>query len=766
MKRRYHQNVDLAAGTRLGPYEITGIVGAGGMGEVYRARDTRLGREVAIKVLPANVSTDARLRERLSREARAISSLAHPNICTLFDVGHQDGIDFLVMELLDGQSLADAIEGGPLPPDKVLRYGAQIADAIAAAHRQGVIHRDLKPGNIMLTKSGAKVLDFGLAVSTTSKDDEATQQRGLTEEGRIVGTLPYMAPEQLQGLAADARSDIYAIGAILYEMATGHRAFQGSSREAPAPLTPTALDHIVRRCLASDPDDRLQSARDLEFALQEMTQPQDMVARSRRTPMAAVIAAFVVLAAAGAWLMLRDRTRAADVSHPRTIAVVPFASLGVDKSRDYLRLAIPDEITTILTYSPELSVRPFSAARKMAADIDPQEAAKKLNAAAIISGHLMDAGGRLNVTLEAIDIANDKLLWRDVFEVASADLITMRGELSSRIRGGLLPRLSLTSPIAERGAPKSAEAYALFLRASALSTDPEPNKQGLQMLEDAVRIDPSFAPAWNALAQRSYYYGTYSDGGRVAMARSEEAAARALQLDPDLVEASTQLISMRTEQGQTIEALRDAKQLVARRPASAHAHWVLATVLRYGGALEESSAECNTALSIDPRNRGFRSCALTFEQRSDYERAREFMRLDPGSQWSQRIEGGIHLRQGKYEGASRFMQAGPIRNLIELWVAHAPAADMDRAALDVTAMLPSRKDGESFFYIGSFLSLCGYPKEGFEALRIALQRNYCSVPAIDSDPLWANTRSLPEFAAFHEEAVRCHERFMAELAKH
>ena len=264
------------SGTRLGPYELVAPIGAGGMGEVWKARDTRLDRSVAIKMLPADFADNAQLRLRLEREAKAISQLNHPNICSLFDVGE----NYLVMELLEGETLADRVVRGPLPIHETLKIGAQIADALDRAHRAGIIHRDLKPGNIMLTKSGAKLLDFGLAKSGAPPPSAAdlTQQRPLTQEGTILGTFQYMAPEQLEGLEADARTDIFALGAVLYEMATGRRAFTGTSRTSLIaaivtaqpqpisqiqPLTPPALEHVVQKCLAKDPEARWQSAFDV-----------------------------------------------------------------------------------------------------------------------------------------------------------------------------------------------------------------------------------------------------------------------------------------------------------------------------------------------------------------------------------------------------------------------------------------------------------------------------------------------------------------------
>ncbi len=278
----------LSAGERLGPYEILAPLGAGGMGEVYKAQDTRLDRTVAIKVLPSHVAGNPEVRQRFEREARAVSSLNHSHICTLYDIGSENGVDFMVMEHIEGDTLADRLSKGALPFDQALRRGIEIADALDKAHRQGVVHRDLKPGNIMLTKSGAKLLDFGLAKMTAAETNAGgvsalpTEAKPLTQEGSILGTFQYMAPEQLEGKEADARADLFAFGAVLYEMLTGRKVFEGESQASlitaimsaePAsvsdlqPLTPFALERLVKRCLAKDPEDRWQSARDVTLEL-------------------------------------------------------------------------------------------------------------------------------------------------------------------------------------------------------------------------------------------------------------------------------------------------------------------------------------------------------------------------------------------------------------------------------------------------------------------------------------------------------------------
>jgi tRNA A-37 threonylcarbamoyl transferase component Bud32 len=330
----------IASGTKLGPYEILGAVGAGGMGEVYRAKDTRLERTVAIKVLPETLKDKPELQQRLEREAKTISSLSHPNICTLYDIGQQEGVHFLVMEYLEGETLEQRLSRGALPPEQTLRIAVEIAEALEKAHRQGVTHRDLKPGNVMLTKSGAKLMDFGLAKLTdepppmaTALSEMATQARKLTTEGSIVGTFQYMAPEQLEGQEADARTDLFALGEVIHEMATGKPAFSGKTKasliasilssEPPPistvqPMTPPALDRIVKRCLAKDPDERWQSASDLAAELRwiaeggsQMGVPAPVVKRRKLQQRVGWLAAAaaLLLAMGGYWLAYQQYSR-------------------------------------------------------------------------------------------------------------------------------------------------------------------------------------------------------------------------------------------------------------------------------------------------------------------------------------------------------------------------------------------------------------------------------------------------------------------------
>jgi len=382
--------MSIASGKKFGPYEIISPLGAGGMGEVYRARDTRLDRDVAIKVLSGHFVSTPSLKERFDREARTISQLSHPNICRLYDVGSQDGSDYLVMECLEGETLADRLVRGPLPVEEVLRYGAEIADALDKAHQQGVIHRDLKPGNIMLTKAGAKVLDFGLAKQAQATNASAsvltamTAGKPLTVEGTIVGTYQYMAPEQIEGAEADTRSDIFALGCVLYEMTTGKRAFAGKTQASViasilateptplsrlAPMTPPALERLVRSCMAKEREDRIQSAHDVKLQLDWIAEagsqagvPAPVVARRRISQKLAWIVAAMAAAAAIAFA-IGFVLRAPVPAKPLRVSILPpeqhaFDPMSIALSPDGTKLAF---VATLAGSAPQLWVRPLDS---------------------------------------------------------------------------------------------------------------------------------------------------------------------------------------------------------------------------------------------------------------------------------------------------------------------------------------------------------------------------------------------------------------------
>ncbi len=624
-------------GDNLSHYRILRLLGQGGMGAVYLAEDLRLGRKVALKVMLPEIATHEKRLQRFLREARLSSSISHPNVTAFYEIGEENGVHFLAMEYVEGNTLRGKVAGAPLELDEALRIARQVAEALIAAHKTGVIHRDIKPENVMLTTDGhVKVLDFGLARRNIAPEegvssDEQVTKTQLSMVGQPIGTVSYMSPEQLRGQKVDGRSDIFAVGVLLFEMLAGRRPFEATSTigtmqriltTPPDALArfnydvPLEVERVIRKCLEKDPEWRYQSARELAVdlaALEREKQSGTLSATHSPLPLIPepkpvqrrwwIAAGIGLIAIAGAW----GAYRLMGPDQVDSLAILPFTNASGDAAIDYVGAALPDGLQRALARIPRLSLTSRGAIRALPTQ-NPLEAGKKFNVEAVLSGRIGKRRNEVTVDVELMDTRSGAVLWSRDYARAEAQLLNLEEMLGRDLSSYLRPGIRESAAKAQ---PSDSEAYSLYLKGryhfERRSLDDM--NAAARLFQQATEKDPGLAIAHAGLADT---YAVMADLGLQAPAtmrrQARAAARRAIELDPTIAEAQTSYaVTTALGEYEWAEAERAFRRAIDLQPDYALAHsWLAVTVLAPMGRQDEALIEINRAIELEPQNPVFR----------------------------------------------------------------------------------------------------------------------------------------------------------------
>ncbi len=814
----------VTVGGEVGHYKIIALLGAGGMGEVYLAEDTRLRRKVALKVIGRNLNVDERGLRRFEHEAQAASALNHPNIVTVYEFGQVDGLRFIASEYIEGTTLRKKMRAGRLELKEALDIAIQMATALASAHDNGIVHRDIKPENVIVRADGlVKVLDFGIAKLVSMRNSAATVTSSISEPGVVVGTAKYMSPEQARGQEVDARSDIFSLGSVLYELFTGKQAFTGETSSdviaeilkaepAPpiesAPDLPYEIERIIGKALRKEREQRYQSVRDLLIDLQDYKKESEFQAKLQRAPrsgalradgtrsssgwrvpaynpgvsqpvarefphgklLVGVTAAFcVALAVVGYFYKYRSGTPT-NGPQLRSLAVLPFKNVKQDPAIDFLGFSLADEIITKLYYVNTLAIRPSSSVDKYRGQsVDLKKVAAELNVNTLLTGSFIKDGDDLHITTQLIDVSADKILWRDAIDVKFDKLLTVQDRVAQQIIKELAVNLSPAEAAnLKPEKPISALGYEYYLRGIDLYSLSQ-FSAAIGMLEKSTEIEPNYAPAWAHLGRAYTTNASLQFGGREDYAKAQAAYEKAIALNPSLVEPRIYMANLFTDTGRVEQAVPLARSVLRDSPNNAEAHWELGYAYKFGGMLEESLAESEKARQINPQVKINSSAMNAYLYVGEYQKFLQSLPNDDSVYISFYRGFGEYYLGDRDNAAKEFDRAyerdgaslpAMVGKALGLSIHHDNARGLQ--LLKETELKITQRgvaDAEGLYKVAQAYAVLGDRASGLRMLRASIAGGFFCYPYFVRDPLLENLRHEPEFQSLMDQAQRRHEEF-------
>ncbi len=799
----------VANGSRLAQYEVIQLLGTGGMGEVYLAQDVRLRRKVALKMLRRELVTNERGLQRFEREAQTVSALNHPNIVTVYEFGQANGLHFIATEYVEGRTVREELRSGRLKINRAIDIAIQIAGALQAAHASGIVHRDIKPDNVIVRTDGlVKVLDFGIAKLTdrpTGEVDGAQMQTiSHTRPGMVIGTAKYMSPEQARGVPVDGRSDIFSLGAVLYEMAGGKAPFDGETEsdvlaeilkgDPPplaefAPEVPGEMERMIAKAMRKDRGSRYQSIQELLADLKNFKSEIDFQAKLQESPRSpfspsaearvsgmrwtkwSVAATVMVLAlCAGLYFgLIRPKTNGTP-ANPRTLAVLPFRNVKQDPQTDFLGFSLADAVITKLGYLDALTVRPSSSIEKYRNQaIDVRRVARELKVGTLLTGSFLKDGNDLHITAQLIDAKNDSMLWQDTINVDYGKLLTVQDRVAEQIIKGL--ELKLSAAEVQRmhpDRPIDTAAYEYYLRGVDLYSLGD-YATSIKMLEKSVSMAPNYGPTWAQLGRAYATNASLQFGGSEQYSEAQSAFEKALALDPGLAEPRVLMANLLTDTGrveQSVPLLRDA---IRSSPNNAEAHWELGYAYRFGGMLDQSIQEAERARKLDPEVKINSSAMNAYLYVGEYDK---FLHSLPTNDsvyimfyrgfaqyYKNDTQEAVKAFDRAYELAPRLLQA-EVGKALSYAIKHQNQAGL-KLLHETENKIEERgvSDAEGVYKVAEAYAVLGDKASALRLLRRSIEGGFFCYSYQANDPLLRSLHGDPAFEALMKEAQQRHDQF-------